>query len=112
MKIKHLLILLCLLLFSKTISAQGIGINSTGSPPHSSAILDVSSSTQGLLAPRMTTAQRLAIASPAAGLLLFDTDTDSYWHRNDSIWVNLLSERTAWSTSGNSGMPTSFIGTT
>lgn len=48
-------------------SAQsGVGIGTT--TPNASAALDVTSTTKGLLIPRMTTAQRTAIASPAAGL--------------------------------------------
>ncbi|MBN8701707.1 MAG: hypothetical protein J0M08_01455 [Bacteroidetes bacterium] len=48
---------------------MGIGTNT----PDPSAILDVSSTNKGLLAPRMTTTQRLAIASPADGLIVYDT---------------------------------------
>lgn len=55
------------------LSAQ-VAINNTGATPNGSAVLDVSSTTQGLLLPRMTTAQRMAIANPANGLLVFDTD--------------------------------------
>lgn len=49
-----------------------VGINTTS--PHASSILDMSSTTQGMLAPRMTTAEKLAITSPANGLLVYDTD--------------------------------------
>lgn len=54
--------------------AQNVGINATGAAPHTSAILDVSSTTKGVLFPRMTTAQRNAIASPAEGLMVYNTD--------------------------------------
>ncbi|HEX5654808.1 MAG TPA: hypothetical protein VFX58_17145, partial [Chitinophagaceae bacterium] len=63
----------------------GIGINN----PHASAILDVSSSSKGLLAPRMTTAQRSAIVSPATGLLLYDTDNNNYWYYNGNSWNSI-----------------------
>ena len=43
--------------------------------PHASAILDVVSTTQGFLPPRMTTAQRDDITSPAAGLVIYNTTT-------------------------------------
>jgi hypothetical protein len=49
----------------------GIGTAS----PNASAILDVASTTQGLLLPRMTSTQRDAISSPAAGLLIYNTTT-------------------------------------
>jgi hypothetical protein len=47
----------------------GIGTNS----PNANAALDVVSTTQGMLFPRMTTAQRDAISSPAKGLIIFNT---------------------------------------
>jgi hypothetical protein len=52
-------------------------------------MLDVSSTTKGFLAPRMTSAQRIAIPTPANGLLVFDTDTQSYWFRQNSFWTEL-----------------------
>jgi hypothetical protein len=48
-----------------------IGINNT--TPNASAILDIASTTLGLLPPRMTTTQKNAISSPAAGLVVYDT---------------------------------------
>ena len=56
-----------------TTGSLGLGVD----PPNATAILDVSSTTQGMLAPRMTTVQRLAITNPANGLIVFDTDTKS-----------------------------------
>lgn len=52
--------------------SQGLGIGTN--PPHVSAELDVNSTTRGMLIPRMTATQRAAIANPAAGLLVFQTD--------------------------------------
>lgn len=69
-------ILSALLLLSSIISySQGIGINNDESDPDPSAILDVKSTTQGMLVPRMTTAQRIAISAPANSLLIYDTST-------------------------------------
>jgi hypothetical protein len=48
-----------------------VGINN--SSPNASALLDVSSTTKGFLPPRMTTTQKNAISSPAAGLVVYDT---------------------------------------
>ncbi len=50
-----------------------VSVNSDNLPPHPSAMLDVSSSLHGLLAPRMTATQMAAIADPATGLLVFNT---------------------------------------
>ncbi len=48
-----------------------VGINT--STPNSSAALDIVSTSQGILIPRMTTAQKTAIANPASGLMVYDT---------------------------------------
>jgi hypothetical protein len=71
---KPLIILISLWIFSYTAGAQNVGINNDGSDPDNSAMLDVKSSTKGLLPPRMTLQQRDAIANPAAGLMVFCTD--------------------------------------
>ena len=64
--------------------SQNVAINTTGSSADASAMLDVSSSSKGFLAPRMNTVQRAGILSPANGLLVFDTDTKSYWYYSDA----------------------------
>lgn len=66
---RKLLLGLCLAL-SVSVTSQ-VGINTT--TPDASSVLDLSSTNKGLLAPRMTTAQRLAIAAPADGLIVYDT---------------------------------------
>ena len=62
--------------FSTNAFSQNIGIalNADGSAPASSAILDVSSSNKGFLPPRMTYVQKMAIASPIAGLMVYCTN--------------------------------------
>ena len=67
--------------------AQTVAIGTT--TPDGSAQLDVSSTTKGLLPPRMTTSQRNAIASPATGLIIYNTTTNSLEIRNSSAWVSL-----------------------
>ena len=61
--------------------------------PNASAMLDVSSTTKGMLTPRMTTAQRLAITSPAPadGLIVYDTTLKSFYHYTTATnsWVKL-----------------------
>jgi trimeric autotransporter adhesin len=107
------LLLFLLLVITIKVSSQ-VAINTDGSAPANSAILDVKSTTKGFLSPRMTSAQRLAIASPAAGLLVFDNTTASYWYFNGGAWNNLApSANAAWSLTGNSGTDSSvnFLGT-
>jgi uncharacterized protein (TIGR02145 family) len=61
---------------SMLVYAQNVGINTTGATPDPSAGLDINFTDLGLLIPRMTTAQRNAIASPANSLLIFNTTTN------------------------------------
>ncbi len=75
---QSLFTVLVLLSISSKISAQNIAVNSTGSLPDTSAMLDVSSTVKGFLAPRMTTAQRNAIPLPATGLLIYNTSTSAF----------------------------------
>ena len=69
-------------------------INTDGSDPDASAILDVQATNKGMLVPRMTSIQRKDIPSPATGLLVFDTDKDSFWFYNGANWQNLTDEQT------------------
>ncbi len=68
---------------------QSLSVNSSGAAADPSAQLDVSATDKGMLVPRMTSAQRTAIASPATGLLVFDTDSGSFWFYNSGSWTNL-----------------------
>ena len=57
------------------------------STPNASALLELDSTSKGFLAPRMTQTQRDAIASPSAGLLIFNTDTNQYNFYSGSSWT-------------------------
>jgi hypothetical protein len=63
-----------------------LGLNTT--TPNASAQLDISSTTRGFLPPRMTTTQRDAISSPAAGLVIYNTTTSKLQVYTTS-WVDL-----------------------
>lgn len=71
---KKIVLLLAIALACTNAGAQSIAFNTDGSNADTSAILDVKSTTKGVLIPRMTFAQRNAIISPAKGLLVFQTD--------------------------------------
>jgi microcystin-dependent protein len=79
---KKLQLLLFTLLLSAGAFAQNVGINSDGAAPDGSAMLDVQSTTKGFLTPRMTAAERTAIAAPAKGLLVFQTDGTAGFYYN------------------------------
>jgi hypothetical protein len=69
-----------------TTGEVGIGTNT----PAATAALDVSSTTKGVLIPRMTAAQKSAISSPSNGLLIFQTDAPAgFYHYNGSAWISI-----------------------
>jgi len=78
MKSLKLFSLACALFLSSFSFAQ-VAINNNGTAADASSALDITSTSKGLLIPRMTTAERVAIDSPANGLIVFDTDTKSVW---------------------------------
>ncbi|MBA4275644.1 hypothetical protein [Flavobacterium sp.] len=84
----------CLLfgmLMTTNVFAQ-VGIGTV--TPDESSILDITSTTQGLLTPRMTTAQRNAIVTPADGLMVYDTELKSFYHYNSTTtsWNRMSSD--------------------
>ncbi|MEO5681822.1 MAG: tail fiber domain-containing protein [Chitinophagaceae bacterium] len=99
---KRFLLIAKLLLAGATVTlAQSVGINTTGNQPNASSILDVSSTSKGLLIPRMTAAQRIAIASPAKGLLVFQDDAvSSFFYYDGSAWAPITSAAAAAYTAG------------
>ncbi len=99
----RLRIVLCMVILipaigSNNLFSQGVGISEIAITPESSSILELRSTVRGFLAPRMTTAQRIALGSttPAAGLLVYDTETKSFWYW-DAGWKAFASG--AWGTS-------------
>jgi hypothetical protein len=62
-----------------------------GTPTAASAITEITSTTQGFLPPRMTTTQKNAIASPAAGLVVYDTTLGKLCVRGAAAWETITS---------------------
>jgi hypothetical protein len=81
MKNKIVLVLF-VVFFGSNLFSQNVSINEDGSAPDSSALLDISSTSQGLLIPRMTESQRDLISNPATGLLIFQTDNTPGFYIN------------------------------
>lgn len=84
------LLLMFFLLLSLTGNAQ-IGIGTI--TPNASSVLDITSTTKGMLTPRMTTAQRTAITTPADGLMVYDTDLKVfyYYSTGTATWLPIVS---------------------
>jgi hypothetical protein len=114
---KKIILLFTAILFGTTAMAQSFSINTDGSTANTSAILDIKSTTKGMLVPRMSKSEKNAISSPATGLLIFQNAPDSIgFHYYDGaawVWIELLTNA-AWKTKGNAGTDTAinFIGTT
>ncbi|HLG34526.1 MAG TPA: hypothetical protein VI757_06555 [Bacteroidia bacterium] len=89
----HLLFLVLIFLSVENANAQNtfpasgsVGIGTVS--PNSSAICEMNSTSQGLLVPRMLKIQRLAIASPAVGLLIYQTDyTKGFYYWDGVNWL-------------------------
>jgi hypothetical protein len=102
---------LVFLWISSYLQAQ-VGIGTA--TPHSSAQLEIVSSNKGLLIPRMSQAERMAISSPAQGLLVYQTDaTPGYYYYSGTLWLMLLGANNGWNLTGNAGTTSAhFVGTT
>ena len=84
---KNIFTLLAAVLLTATTYAQ-IGINNEN--PDASAALDITSTTGGLLVPRMTAAERDAISPAATGLMIYQTDgTVGFYYYNGSSWAEV-----------------------
>ena len=84
---KRLITLICI--FSSTQLTAQTGIGTT--TPHASAKLDITSVDKGFLPPRMTASQRNNISSPAAGLMVYQTDgSDGVYVYKVSGWIQMI----------------------
>ena len=111
---------------------QNVGINTTGAVGADCSILDLSSTTTGLLVPRMSIANTGAIApitgTPVEGLIVFNTNAAIagtgaagvgyyYWSITAGRWINLIDNVApggAWMLAGNAGTNAAadYVGTT
>jgi len=97
---QQVLFLTCILVFvlisSTSLDAQNIAINSDGSAPDSSAMLDIKAENMGLLIPRITEANRPS--DPATGLLIYQTNGEKgFYYYDGTGWqkVGSIEELTA-----------------
>jgi len=100
---KRALFLIVFLIAAMNAGQAQVGINTDGTAPNTSAMLDVKSTTKGLLVPRMTAAQRNAISNPATGLLIYCTDDDQFYSNSGTpaapAWEVISSQ---WKSNGSS----------
>lgn len=112
-----LLVFLIMMLISFSGYSQNVGINNP--TPHNKSLLDLTSGDKGLLAPRMTQAQRTAMfpaADPTAkGMLVYQTDLQQgFYYYDGTTWQFLANGTSGWGLTGNAGTTpaTNFVGTT
>lgn len=89
---KKLLLIATVFSLSMISFAQSVGIGT--STPDPSAILALESNNKGFLLPGLSTTSRLAIPSPAFGLLVYDYNTKSIWMNGTSGWQEVNTDLT------------------
>lgn len=94
-------ITIMLLLNSSYLFSQ-VAINTDGSTPDKSAMLDVKSTARGLLIPRISTLARNQIPSPATGLLIYNTDANFLSYYDGGQWITLCAVSTGVAGAGGS----------
>jgi hypothetical protein len=111
------------ILFATRGLTQNVGINNAGAAPHASAMLDVSATNKGLLAPRVALTGKsdlTTIPSPANSLLVYNTAAagsgsnavqPGYYYWSGSGWIGISTETTAWQNGGNTLTATGTLGT-
>jgi len=96
MKIIQMLLTAATIGYATIAGAQGVAVNTTGTTADPSAMLDVSSTTQGILVPRMDSAHRVGISTSAVGLLVYQTDgTAGFYYYASGGWTALSTPATS-----------------
>lgn len=103
--------LIVIVVLSLSTKAQ-VGIGTTS--PDNSSILDLTSTSAGLLIPRMTNTEMNNITTPATGLIVYNTTNSCIYFYNGAIWVSTCaSSSNFWATAGNSSLTINqFLGST
>ncbi len=115
---KYLILLFVFtIVYSHTLKAQSLAINTDGSIANASAILDIKSTNKGVLLPRLSKPQKNSITTPAVGLIIYQTGPDSiglhYYSGSNWLWID-ATNTSGWKITGNAATDTAvnFIGTT
>ena len=102
---KFLMVLGFILIISGLSTFSQVSINANGDPPDNSAMLDINSTSKGILVPRMTLIQRNAIITPATGLMIYQTDNITGFYCNSGtsaapVWTLVGGNAGQWLISG------------
>ncbi|MCF8369259.1 MAG: hypothetical protein K9G76_09475 [Bacteroidales bacterium] len=103
MRLSNLLLsILLIIVITGNISAQGVSISEDGADPDGSAMLDIQSSTKGLLIPRVSFVEMYNISNPAVGLLVFCTSFNKFYFYVGGVWKEVGGETDDdWTIDGN-----------
>lgn len=86
---------------AEKVTSQNTGISDIAHIPDSSAVLDIYSTSKGILIPRMSEAQRLAIANPSSGLLTYQINgIPGFYYYNGTTWT-IINTTSQWDANGN-----------
>ncbi len=96
-KIFYVIISLLVICVLNTKLSGQVSITNTGTLPDNSSMLDVNSTSKGMLIPRMTTLQRDGIQSPAVGLFIYNTDINCFQYWNGNTWLDNCGSQSATS---------------
>ena len=86
-KIKYPTIVLLFLFIFNHVNSQSVGINTI--TPDPSAVLDIESTSQGMLVSRLKKAWRENIQTPAIGLLVYEFESQSFWYFTHNGWIDI-----------------------
>lgn len=86
----NIFLIIVIVFFNIDTMAQSVGISDQEIVPHASAALEIRTNTKGLLIPRLTKAERDVIATPANGLLIYQTDASpGFYYFNGTSWSSI-----------------------
>jgi hypothetical protein len=118
-KLIHYVTILSIIVTASNVYAQKDNVGIGTKAPDQSALLDLSSSTKGLLIPRLSESQRNSINAPAKGLLIYQTDNkEGFYFYTGEAWQTLrtgaanevLAIGDAWVQGGNANVPNAAAG--
>lgn len=92
---KKILLALFIAASSASFAQVKISVSTPNPTPDASAMLEIESTTKGLLLPRITTAERDAISAPASGLVIFNTTTGCMEYYKGTQWAGQCSGSSA-----------------
>ncbi len=93
--------LLVIMLLACYILTAQVSVTNDSSEADASVMLDVKSTSRGVLIPRMTALERDDIDTPAPGLLVYVSDDNNFYYFNGSSWDEIGANDGAWTVAGN-----------